>query len=87
MLIEKVTAGSPADEAGLHGSYKPAQINGEEVLIGGDIITAVDGSDISKMQEIADIISSSESGTTLSLSILRDGEEIVIDITLGEKPE
>jgi len=87
VLIEKVTAGSPADEAGLHGSYKPIQINGEEVLIGGDIITAVDGSDISKMQEIADIISSSESGTTLSLSILRDGEEIAIDITLGEKPE
>jgi len=87
VLIEKVTAGSPADEAGLHGSYKPTQINGEEVLIGGDIITAVDGSDISKMQEIADIISSSESGTTLSLSILRDGEEIAIDITLGERPE
>jgi len=87
VLIEKVTAGSPADEAGLHGSYKPIQINGEEVLIGGDIITAVDGSDISNMQEIAAIISSSESGTTLSLSILRDGEEIAIDITLGEKPE
>ena len=87
VLIEKVTVDSPADEAGLHGSYKPTQINGQEVLIGGDIITAVDGSDISKMQEIADIISSSESGTTLSLSILRDGEEMVIDITLGERPE
>ncbi len=87
VLIEKITAGSPADEAGLRGSYKPIEINGKEVLIGGDIITAVDGSDISEMQELADIITRSESGTTLSLSILRDGEEIVIDVTLGERPD
>jgi len=87
MLIEKITAGSPADEAGLRGSYKPIDINGEEVLIGGDIITAVNGSNISKMQELADIITRSESGTILSLSILRDGEEIVIDVTLEEKPD
>ncbi len=87
MLIEKVTAGSPADNAGLRGSYKPIEINGEEVLIGGDIITAVDGSDMSEMQQLADIIARSESGTILSLSILRDGEEITIDVTLEERPD
>jgi len=87
VLIEKITAGSPADEAGLRGSYKPIEINGKEVLIGGDIITAVDGSDISEMQELADIITGSESGTTLSLSILRDGEEIVMDVTLEQRPD
>ena len=87
VLIEKITADSPADEAGLRGSYKPIEINGKEVLIGGDIITAVDGSDISEMQELADIITRSESGTTLSLSILRDGEEIVIDVTLEQRPD
>lgn len=87
ILIEKITAGSPADEAGLRGSYKPIEINGEEVLIGGDIITAVDRSNISEIQELADIINRSESGTTLSLSILRDGEEIAIDVTLEERPD
>jgi S1-C subfamily serine protease len=87
VLIEKITVGSPADKAGLRGSYKPIEINGEEVLIGGDIITAVDGSGISEMQDLADIITHSESGTTLSLSILRDGEEIAINITLEERPD
>ncbi|MCD6425055.1 MAG: PDZ domain-containing protein, partial [Anaerolineales bacterium] len=87
VLIEKITASSPADEAGLRGSYKPVKINGKEVLIGGDIITAVDGSGISEIQELADIINRSESGSILSLSILRDGEEIAINVTLGERPD
>ena len=87
MLIEKITAGSAADEAGLRGSYKPLIINGKEVLIGGDIITAVDKIDVGSVQDLSGIIASSEPGTTLSLSVLREGEEITIDVTLGERPD
>jgi S1-C subfamily serine protease len=86
-LVEMVTAGSPADEAGLRGSYKPITINGEEVLIGGDIITAVDETDVGSMQDLIYIISSIEPNTTLSLSILREGDKIAINVRLGEKPE
>ena len=87
VLIEKITANSPADEAGLRGSYKPFEINGEEVLIGGDIITSVDETDIGSLQEFTKILNNREPGTTLSLSVLREGEEITIDVTLGERPE
>ena len=87
VLIEMVTTGSPADEAGLRGSYKPITINGERMLIGGDIITAVDETDVGSMQELTKILNSSEPGTTLSFSILREEGEITIDVTLGEIPE
>ena len=87
VLIEMVTTGSPADEAGLRGSYKPIMINGERMLIGGDIITAVDKTDVGSMQELTKILNSSEPGTTLSFSILREEGEITIDVTLGEIPE
>jgi len=87
VLIEKITAGSPADTANLRGSYKPIEINGKEVMIGGDVITAVDGSEITGMQDLSSIINSSEPSTILSLSILRDGKQITINVTLGEKPE
>ena len=86
-LIEKITAGSPADKAGLRGSYKPTQINGAEVLIGGDIITKVNQTNIGSTQDLADIIHSSEPGATLSFKILRDGKRLTIDITLEERPE
>jgi S1-C subfamily serine protease len=87
VLIEKITTGSPADEADLRGSYKPITINGEEVLTGGDIITAVDEVDVGSVQDLSDIIGSSKSGATLSFSVLREGEEITIDVKLGERPE
>ena len=86
-LIEKITAGSPADEAGLHGSYKPTMIDGVEVLIGGDVITAVDDAEIGSMSELVSIINRADPGTEVSLSILRDGKEQTIIMTLGEKPE
>src|SRR5512136_2637603 len=41
-LIGKVTAGSPADKAGLLGSEKQTNINGENVNVGGDVIIAID---------------------------------------------
>ena len=87
VLIEKITANSPADEAGLRGSYKPIEINGEEVLIGGDIITAVDGTDISSMEELSEIISAYEPDAEVSLSVIRDRKKITVDVTLGEKPD
>ncbi len=87
VLIDKITAGSPADEADLRGSYKPIMINGRVLLIGGDIITAVDEIDIGSVQDLSDITGRSKPGTTLSLSVLREGEEITIDVTLGERPE
>ncbi len=40
VLVEQVQQGSPADEAELRGSYKPVTIQGQQMLVGGDVITA-----------------------------------------------
>jgi serine protease Do len=87
VLIERITAGSPADDAGLRGSYKPITIDGEEVLIGGDVITAVDGSEIESVRDIIEIINQTEPGIEITLAVLRDGKELTIGVTLGEQPE
>ena len=42
-LVEEVVTGSPAEKAGLQSSGKAFDLNGEQVMIGGDIVTAVDG--------------------------------------------
>jgi S1-C subfamily serine protease len=41
-LVINVVAGSPADEANLKGGYTIANINGREVVIGGDVILTID---------------------------------------------
>lgn len=86
VLIEQITAGSPADEAGLRGSYKPLEVNGEEILVGGDIITAVDNTAISGINQLAGTIATYQAGDEISLTILRSGKEMQVSVTLAEKP-
>jgi serine protease Do len=84
VLVEQVEAGSSADKAGIQGSYKPLTIAGQDILVGGDIITAIDGQSVTGIQELRTILSQMESGQEVSLSILRDGNEIEVPLTLGQ---
>ena len=86
VLVEQISAGSPADEAGLRGSYKPLEVNGEEILVGGDIITAVDKTQISGINQLASTIATYQSGDEVTLTILRSGKEMKVSVTLAEKP-
>jgi len=87
VLIQTISADSPADEAGLRGSFKPVEINGQEVMIGGDVIVQVEREPINAMEKLADIIANSEPGDEVSLTVLRDGRTLRISVTLGELPE
>ena len=50
-LVEEVVTGSPADKFGLQGSDKAFEANGEQIMIGGDVITAVDGKAVESMED------------------------------------
>jgi len=84
-LIQQVSAGSPADEAGLRGSFMPIEINGEQVLIGGDIITAVDQINVDSVQSLSHALGQYEPGDEVTLSMLRDGETVELPVTLAER--
>ena len=86
VLVVQVQANSPAEEAGLIGSERPVTINGEEVFVGGDVIVRVDGNDVVTVQELASYFQEVGAGEQVSLTILRDGDLLTIDVTLGEQP-
>ncbi len=85
VLIQQITSGSPADEAGLRGSYKPFELDGEQVLIGGDIISAVDGQEVDGVDELAQMINTYQPGDEATLSILRDGKKGTVKVTLAKR--
>jgi len=66
-----VIDGSPAAAAG---------------LLPGDIITDIDGRRIDASQGLDDVLSHYEPGDRLTVSVLRDGETLHIDIILGTRP-
>ncbi|MFP5308101.1 MAG: S1C family serine protease [Actinomycetes bacterium] len=71
-VLAEVVPGSPADEAGLRR---------------GDIVVGVDGRDVGSMAELAGLVSRTRPGETVTIDVVRDGEEVSLDVTLGERPQ
>jgi len=87
VIVQSVVKDGPADKAGIEAGGTSATINGEEVRLGGDIITEVDGKKLKSMDELVEIIQSSKPGDELTLTIIRSGDEKTADVTLGTQPE
>jgi S1-C subfamily serine protease len=61
-------------------------IEGVDVPTGGDVIIEADGETINDYAELLAVIASYEPGTTVQLTILRNGEEQQVNVTLGPRP-
>jgi 2-alkenal reductase len=79
-----VTPGAPAATAGLRGS---GISNLGELLPGGDLIIAADGRPINNPDDlISFLVFQTEVGQTITLTIIRDGQQIDVPLTLGQRP-
>jgi len=86
-LIVTVTAGGPAAKAGLQPSNQQVTINGEPYPVGGDVITAINGQSVKQFDDlISYLFNSTEVGQTVNLTILRQGQEKQVTLTLGVRP-
>jgi len=87
VLIRDVFPNSPAEEAGLRGSAKQFSIDGVDVTVGGDVITAIDGQPLVKMEDlIAYLASDTTVGQKATLTILRDGKQQSVEVILAARP-
>jgi S1-C subfamily serine protease len=88
--VTLVSAGSPAQEAGLQGAFRlesQAQQSGSQPQSGGDVIVAVDGHDITGVDDLASYLDTQKKvGDTVTLKINRGGQEMTLDATLAEWP-
>ena len=86
-LVITVVEDSPAWDAGLIGSDKTIEVEGREYSIGGDIITAVDGIDVRKIDDILIHLQRVKTvGDEMDLEILRDNRTTNVTIVLQERP-
>jgi S1-C subfamily serine protease len=83
VIIDNIVKSSPADLAGLNGS----NVNQYGEKRGGDIVTAVDGKQILKMEDLISYLELNKAvNDNATLSVYRDGEMIDKQITLKSRP-
>jgi S1-C subfamily serine protease len=85
VYITDITPGSPADRAGLVKGTDPSPISG--LYANGDLIVAVDGRQVRTFAEMLNyIINHKSPGDRVKITVLRDGQEMEVDLTLGSRP-
>ena len=83
VIVDTIVKDSPADKAGINGSIT----NQYGERLGGDIITAVDGNPVIRMEDLISHLETERSvGQNLTLTIYRDGNVLEKQITVGERP-
>lgn len=84
VLIQQVEPGSLAEQAGLQTGTQSATINGQDIMIGGDIITGINGQQVATIQDLKSALSQLPAGHPLTLTILRDGKKTQVDVQTGQ---
>lgn len=87
LLIVRVLPGSAAERAGLRGGNERAYIGNEPIMVGGDLIVAIDGQDVQDQQDLSHVMNNHRAGDTIQVTIFRGKRKLEVSVTLGEARE
>jgi S1-C subfamily serine protease len=87
VLIQKVVPGGAADRAGLKGGNQQAYVGNMPIMLGGDLIVAVDGKEVTDPDDINAMMDKHQAGDTISVTIFRGRRQITMKLILGEAQE
>ncbi len=86
VAVGAVAPGGPADNAGLRGGDREVNLGDTQVVVGGDVILAVDGKPVSDMGQLQQYINKDKVGQTVTLKIQRGSQTTQLQVTLGNRP-
>ena len=86
MLVADVVDGSPAAKAGIKGGSSEQYLQGQPYVVGGDIITAIDGTPLKSMDELAATIAGHKTGDKVTLTVVSGSSTKDVEVTLGDRP-
>jgi S1-C subfamily serine protease len=84
ILIIRTAPGGAADHAGLHGGNQRAYLGNTAIMVGGDLIVAIDGENVGDQQDLANAMNKHRAGDTVKLTIYRGRRKMDVQVVLGE---
>lgn len=86
ILVARVMRGSSADGAGIQGANEIAVLYNRRFLIGGDIITEIEGKPVASLEELRLMLESKRPGNTVNITLYRGRSKIQKSVPLVEAP-
>ena len=84
LLIIGVVPGSSADQAGLRAGSERAYLGNIPIMLGGDLIVAIDGEKIQDQDDLTQMMNNHRAGDTVKVTIYRNKKKMEVDVSLGE---
>jgi S1-C subfamily serine protease len=87
LLILQVTPGGAAEAAGLRGGTERAYLGNKLIMLGGDLIVAIDGQKVEDEMDLSQMMNNHRAGDTVKITIYRDKKKIDVEVALAEAKE
>ena len=87
VLVQRVVPGGAADRAGIHGGSEQAYLGNMAILLGGDLIVAIDGREINDTSDISTVMEKHQPGDEVTVTFYRGRKKMVARVTLGDAKE
>ncbi|CAN5755030.1 trypsin-like peptidase domain-containing protein [soil metagenome] len=84
VLIERVLPGGAADKAGLKGGSRRMYDGNTPVMLGGDLIVAMDGQEIASPQDLSAAMNSHRAGDEVTITVFRGRKKMDFKVRLGD---
>src|SRR5579863_7190249 len=84
LLIVQVTPGGSADQAGLRAGSERAYLGNIPIMIGGDLIIAIDGQKVENEDDLSQMMNDHRAGDTVKITIYRGKKKMDVSVSLGE---
>jgi S1-C subfamily serine protease len=84
LLIIQVTPGGSADMAGLQAGNERAYLGNIEIMLGGDLIVAIDDQKMESEDDLLQIMNNHRAGDRVKVTIYRGKKKMDITVSLGE---
>ncbi len=88
LLIAQLQAGGPADLAGVRGASQRLRTNFGTLLVGGDILVALDDQPIQTRDDMTIYLENHKRvGDVVQMTLIREGAQIALEATLQARPQ
>jgi S1-C subfamily serine protease len=84
LLIVQAVPGGSADRAGLRGGSERAYLGNTPIMIGGDLMVAIEGERIESQQDLARVMNKHRAGDTVKIAVFRAKKKLEVSVVLGE---